>query len=399
MRTLTFLHNHLKETIAWLIKDDMGVIYEKGTASTFSELQAKDVDRLEGFIFSPLFSNKRLEVPPASKSQILESIPFLLEDNILGSIEDYHFAVSSRSEEGEVTVSVMPINSIEDEIHLFNKAQVNVNSLCLLDNSFKEKSKTSFLAIFDEIAVINFESKWGWCAETNTILTLLEKSLKDFESTSLKVFQNKRSKKINWNKYTKLEPDIVYVSDELDFLGKTLPLLENKLNLLKDKYAPKIPWKTYFEKWKYGLAAASIAIALYFSQIIVDIYQNNTIAIDLLEESESLYYSGFPNEPKVEDLEKLIRQKLKGLEFSGKEPFLLTIQNLTQVIFNNERVSLYSINYELNRNQFVIEIQCSEFEDLEAVKSTFSLGGYSVDIGSSKRVGNSILSEIFIKKT
>ena len=157
--------------------------------------------------------------------------------------------------------------------------------------------------------------------------------------------------------------------------------------------------KEYFEKWKYGLAAASIAIALYFSQIIVDIYQNNTIAIDLLEESESLYYSGFPNEPKVEDLEKLIRQKLKGLEFSGKEPFLLTVQNLTQVIFNNERVSLYSINYELNRNQFVIEIQCSEFEDLEAVKSTFSLGGYSVDIGSSKRVGNSILSEIFIKKT
>ena len=55
MRTLTFLHNHLKETISWLIKDEMGVIYEKGTTSTFSELQAKDVDRLEGFIFSPLF--------------------------------------------------------------------------------------------------------------------------------------------------------------------------------------------------------------------------------------------------------------------------------------------------------------------------------------------------------
>ena len=77
MRTLTFLHNHLKGAIAWLIKDEMGVVYEKGTASTFSELQAKDVDRLEGFIFSPLFSNKRLEVPPASTSQILESIPFL----------------------------------------------------------------------------------------------------------------------------------------------------------------------------------------------------------------------------------------------------------------------------------------------------------------------------------
>ena len=78
---------------------------------------------------------------------------------------------------------------------------------------------------------------------------------------------------------------------------------------------------------------------------------------------------------------------------------MVTIQNLTQVIFNNERVSLFSINYDMARNQFILEIQCTQFEDLEAVKSTFLQEGYQVDVGSSKRVGNSILSEILIRKS
>ena len=53
----------------------------------------------------------------------------------------------------------------------------------------------------------------------------------------------------------------------------------------------------------------------------------------------------------------------------------------------------------MNRNQFMVEIQCSQFEDLEAVKSTFLQRGYQVEVGSSKRVGNSILSEILIRKS
>ena len=399
MRKLIFLHNLLKGTVSWLIEDETGEISERGTASTFLELQTKVVDRVEGFIFSPLFSNKRLEVPPTSQSQILESIPFLLEDSLLGSVEDYHFVISKRSEEGDVKVSLIPINSMEEEISLFREAQIYVSSLSFLDNSFKEEPSVCSLVLFDDISVINFGSEWGWCAETDIILNLLKKGLEDFKSTSLKVFLSKDAKKIDWTKYSKLEPDIIFIEGELDFLEKAFPSLENKFNLLTNKYAPRIAWREYFKKWKYGLAAASIVVVLYFSQTLTDIYQNNSSTTDLLEQSRSLYYSAYPNEPKDTDLKKLLRQKLRGVNLTGREPFLLTVQNLTQVIHNNERVSLHSVNYDLNSNQFIIEIQCTQFEDLETVKSTFIQGGYAIDVGSSKRVGNSILSELFIKKT
>ena len=78
MDKLIFLFNHLTKTYFWLITNESGLVVERGQTKKFPDIANKKVSLVEGFIFSPLFSNKRLEVPPATKSQILESIPYLL---------------------------------------------------------------------------------------------------------------------------------------------------------------------------------------------------------------------------------------------------------------------------------------------------------------------------------
>ena len=95
MDKLTFLLNHQIKTYFWLITNESGLVVERGQTKNLLDISDKKVRLVEGFIFSPLFSNKRLEVPPATKSQILESIPYLLEDNILRPIKDYHFVSSN----------------------------------------------------------------------------------------------------------------------------------------------------------------------------------------------------------------------------------------------------------------------------------------------------------------
>ena len=399
MDKLTFLLNHQIKTYFWLITNESGLVIERGQTKNLLDISDKKVRLVEGFIFSPLFSNKRLEVPPATKSQILESIPYLLEDNILRPIKDYHFVSSNRNEQGEVSISLVPKTILDQEVNGFNESAIKVNSLSLLDVSFEVDTSEGFLIIFNELSILSFGSEWGWCSETETVLSILKKSLDEFNCSSLKVFQSTETEEINWDKYIQSDVIIDYVEGELDFLEKALPHLKQNLNILQNQYAPRVDWMENVYKWKYALVAISLMIGLYFIQTIFDIYQNNSSASELLRQSESLYYSSFPEESKEEDISKQLKRKLRNVDFSESEPFLITVQNLTQVIFNNERVSLFSINYDLGRNQFIVEIQCSQFEDLEAVKSTFIQGGYSVDIGSSKRVGNSILSEILIKKS
>jgi len=399
MEKLIFLFNHLTKTYFWLITDESEQVVKKGQTKNFLDIVNKNIQLVEGFIFSPLVSNKNLEVPPATKSQILESIPYLLEDHILGSIEDYHFVSSNRNEQGEVNVSIVPKTVMDQEISGLSKLGLNIKSLSLLDVSFEVDESEGFLVIFNELSILSFGSEWGWCSETETVLSILNKSLKDFNCSSLKVFQSTESEEIKWDDHIKSKVKIDYVEGELDFLQKALPHLKQNLNILQNQYAPRVDWMANIYKWKYALAGMTLVIGLYFIQTILDTYQYNTSAAELLRQSESLYYSSFPEESKKEDVSKQLKRKLKNVDFSESEPFLITVQNLTQVISNNEGVSLFSINFDLARHQFLIEIQCSQFEDLEAVKSIFIQRGYSVNVGSSKRVGNSILSEIVIKKS
>jgi len=399
MEKLIFLFNHLTKTYFWLIIDESEQIIQKGKGKNFLDIVNKNIELVEGFTFSPLFSNKKLEVPPAKKSQILESIPYLLEDNILGSIEDYHFVSSNRNEQGEVSISLVPRTVMDQEISGFNELGINIKSLSLLDVSFEADDFEGFLVIFNELSILSFGSEWGWCSETETVLSILKKSLEDFNCSSLKVFQSSESEEIKWDNYIKNKVRIDYVEGELDFLEKALPYLKQNLNILQKQYAPRVDWMTNIYKWKYALAGICLVIGLHFIQTILDIYQNNSSAAEVLRQSESLYYSSFPEESKEENIRKQLKRKLKNVDFSESEPFLITVQNLTQVISNNERVSLLSINFDLVRHQFLIEIQCSQFEDLEAVESIFNQKGYTVNVGSSKRVGDSILSEILIIKS
>ena len=97
MENLTFLFNHPNKIYFWVICDETGAIIQKGQSKSLKDIVSeKKLNKIEGFIFSPLLSNKKIEVPPARKSQILESIPYLLEDNILGKIKDYHFVYNLR---------------------------------------------------------------------------------------------------------------------------------------------------------------------------------------------------------------------------------------------------------------------------------------------------------------
>ena len=402
MENLTFLLNHPKKSYFWVICDESGALIEKGQSKSLKDIVSqKKLNKIEGFIFSPLLSNKKIEVPPARKSQILESIPYLLEDNILGKIKDYHFVMTSRNERGEVNVSLIPKTFMDQEINHLYEEGIHIDSLSLLDTGFKINKSESFLVIFKEFSIFSLGSEWGWCSETETILSTLRKSLDEFNCTSLNVYKLDQLEEIDWQKY--IQSDVIVncieVNNELDFLEKALPFLKQNLNILQNQYAPRIDWKELLINWRYALATASLVIAFYFLQISLEINQNNSLASELEEKSKSLYYADFPEELQSNDIQKALKNKLRNLSFSESEPFLITVQNLTQVISNNERVSLFSINYDMNRNQFMVEIQCSQFEDLEAVKSTFLQGGYQVEVGSSKRVGNSILSEIIIRKS
>ena len=163
--------------------------------------------------------------------------------------------------------------------------------------------------------------EWGWCSETETILSTLRKSLDEFNCTSLNVYKLDQLEEIDWQKY--IQSDVIVncieVNNELDFLEKALPFLKQNLNILQNQYAPRIDWKELLINWRYALATASLVIAFYFLQISLEINQNNSLASELEEKSKSLFYADFPEELQSNDIQKALKNNFLTLAHAGEE--------------------------------------------------------------------------------
>ena len=399
MKKLFYLYNNITNKFSWLICNEKKEIVDKGETNSMTHLDTKDVDKVFGLHLSIELFSKMIEVPPASENQITKSIPFLLEDKLLRPLEDYHFITSKRNEKGYVQVSIAPksfMNDVDDSIRDSEHPVVGLSSV---DSAIDIEDGQCVLSIFDDVSFIVFGSRWHWCADTQTILSFLEKGMQEYECQQLRVFTNRKNKEVDLSSYTNVKPIIETFASDTDFLTKIIKLISPKVNLLSGKYAPRIQIKKLLNLWRYPILTFSLVLFLYFSQLGFTIMQNYVTSNRMLDESSRLYFETFPEEPKNIDLSTLLNKKLRSVSSFSAEPFLQTLANVSKVVADNERTSLFSISYDISKAQFIMEVQCQQYDDLEAIQERFSSGGYQVEVGVSKKVGESVLSEIYLSKS
>ena len=97
-------------------------------------------------------------------------------------------------------------------------------------------------------------------------LFLLFKPNLEIVKTICKILDDKMpSNKLS--SYSELKPVIEPVENDLDFLEKNLEIISPKINLLVDRYSPRIQWKKFLFDWRYALASLSLVFFLYFTQL------------------------------------------------------------------------------------------------------------------------------------
>ena len=213
---------------------------------------------------------------------------------------------------------------------------------------------------------------------------------------TFKVFINSELK-IDWSSYTLIDPQLFYVEDEQDYLLNQFNQDTDGLNLLINDYEPRLSWKKWYKNWKLPIFSTLLIILLYFSQLSYELFLNNSYVEKLNLNAESLFFTSFPEENRNLDYKLLLRKKLRNIPDDKDIVFLSTLGKVSQIIINNKNISINAVSYDLNKNQFLLEVELSSFEDIEVLKSVMIRSGLVVEIGSSRRSGSLILSEIFVK--
>ena len=382
--------------IPWSLKDSSGDLIDSGVASSFNEFLDIKAEYIKGYIYHPLLTRRELPVPPAKPSEINSSIPFLLEDELLSDLADFHSVTSKRRTDGKVSLSMIPHLIMKDIDKQIIDSQLKVNSLYDLTDIMPSDSTEATLTIFKEYAIIKLGSSWSWCSDLQTILGLLKKGFDEFQIKTFKVFLNS-DLKIDWPSYIQIEPELHYVKDELDYLLHQSNQSVGGLNLLINQYEPRLPWTKWYKTWKLPIFSFLLVLILYFFQISYELALTNSSITKLDLNSKTLFFNSFPEENRNLDYKLLLKKKLRNIPDDKDIVFLFTLGKISKIIINNENMAINVVSYDLSKNQFQLEVELSSFEDIEILKSIMIRSGLIVEMGTSRRSGSSILSEIFLR--
>ena len=355
---------------------------------SFDDLKQFCDEELDIFILDPKIHNNKINLPLASRSILKKSIPHVLQDKSLNFKENSHFSFNNPSIDGDTFISFVDRDWIVSTFEDINRINLSINFLAPLESCGKEDCASIFEQ--DKYSTVNFSNKWGWTAETNLINDLLEKGIEEYGCSEVLLYTDQEDS-IFLNKI-KDKDQIIKLEEE--FLSKTSK--DKKINLLSDKFKPKINWDKAFRPYKLVFISLAIVFLTLFSTKLIEINSHKVNSKEVISSANELYFNKYPN-ANNEDLDQFIKANKNFDSNAIESNFVGILFNLSGIINSNDKVSLSSIIYDSVKREFLIEVESLQFDDLEVFKSVIKSQGFIIQEGSSKRVGPSIFSEIIIQ--
>lgn len=344
-----------------------------------------------------------VKIPSKSKKQLLQAIPFALEDNLAEDIEGLHFAIHQDSTGGETRVAIINRDLLDSYISLLKKNGITTHFV--LPHILIQTIKADSWSILQTQSVTNDNLD----ATTNDDISVGVR-LNDFSGFScdkslLKLFiqqlEAEKPKQILSNIPVEELPDELqdYPQESLDqtkvLYDSTSSALE--LNLLTGFISNKAESRINLKVWRPALVIASL---LAVTWIGIFSWQNTVLQKqrDQLDKSiKNIFTSTFPKGRLVDPAQQMsskLAQLKRSVGTTINSPLPL-ISNISPLLKEYKDLTLSEIRYKENKLQLII--QSPNLTRLEAFKKDAAKkSGLQVEISSSTTTANKVKATLLI---
>ena len=364
--------------------ESLNILFSSETSSSEEEsiLKVNSNEEDIAIIASNDFSFYKFDLPTTSQRNLKKVIPFMLNEEILGDVEDYFWIQESQSE----IVGIIEHQKIQE---IKDKLDPKVNKLIPIQAL--SSSIENLLVILGDKAFISLKDNWYWFADKKSILNTLALTLRKYEIKKLNVWSTEKGLDLlNLD----IDTEEKYFSSTKDLLNEFSQILDLKdsINFFSKDYEQKIDWRSIFLRYKfYGYSALAFFGIFLLSAIVQFSYLN--VSNNLLKNKIiDTFKEKFPSETLESDL----ISQVNGLINQGQIDYsaLNAVSIVSDAVSNSENIVLVSISYE--RSRFIIEVQTNSYDQLQEYVDLVNSMGLSVNLGASRRVNNFIQGEISI---
>jgi len=341
----------------------------------------------------------RASVPSKQLRQIMQAVPFVVEEQIASDVEDCHFAIGERLEGGDISVAVINHDLMSGWCETL-KAGGFKPALMLVDVLQVPWSGGVSLLVDGPRLLMRTGPSCGYSfAADQLALALGLLAPKEGDQFVLYVDETAREQQALAVSQVNAEYGItVELRDQpepsFDWLCQTLDL--TGLNLLQGEFRVAPTTTTATSVWRSVAVLLVLAFGLHLAVVLGEGLYLERQAGQFEAASKKLYEEIFPADRNVRDLRRRWRVHLGGAS-GGAQMDFLSLFAQTAARLPGSNLVLNNVNYNASRGDLILQVQAPRSEQLVSFTQALAAQGLQAEIGTISQEADQVKGSIKIR--
>ncbi len=348
----------------------------------------------------------RAKVPSRKPRQILQALPFAVEEQLSVEVEQTHLAMGARPEQGDIPVAVIDQDLLRNWRDLLEACGLKPD-IMVPDTLCVPRAQDEISILLDgDRALLHMSASEGMVVERGQVSWLLEMlaggaSDNAASSPSFHIFTDASDEHEMLFLQWQAELDRALTNELMDYPPfETLcrGYQRNSINLLQGEFSPEHAQSTTSARWSSVAALLVIGILLHISFLVGKGIYLSSQADRYLAEADQLYKEIYPNDRNVRDMRRRWRAHIEGtgMDTTGANGFL-DVFSLAAVGLKDSRLQLDNINYNQQRGDLILQLRAGASDQLVAYSQEISGENLVSEIGTISQEADSVKGSVKIR--
>jgi general secretion pathway protein L len=338
------------------------------------------------------------KIPSKRQRQILQAVPFMVEDMLAVDVESCHFAVGDRGSNAEVSVAVIDRERFSALLDEFEEVGVPITSVTI-DVLHVQKDGGVHALVDTTRAMLRTGPSAGLGVDLESLpvaVNLLP------PGTNLTVHLHPADRQVIEMQLAQIEADFDGLVEVVDLEYEPFEFLcrsfdRNALDLLQGEFRREEEKRNTSGGWRSVAILAACAVGLHVMLMIGQGIYLDVKAKQYEREASALYAEIFPGDTNVRDMRRRWQAHLGTTGGAGAGSFFELFGETAKYI-PGSRLTLENVNYNESRGDLILQLVAPGSDQFVSFAKTLNKSGLQAEVGTiSQDEGGQARGSIKIK--
>lgn len=337
---------------------------------------------------------KWVELPAKAGRKALSAIPYMLEDEISGDINQQLFAMGPRKDNLQA-VAIVNKQKMQDWLGMIKQAGLKCAQL-IPDVLAIPQAKNGWAVLELGQQLLVRQDEWaGLQGEKQWLMPALGLHARQYKNTHQQALNVDNYSESQFAEASEIDSHSMPLELPMKVLAEGVN--NTKFTLLQGEFKAKTAKGAGWRQWRLAAALALIAL---FTSVIDKVLEQQHIQNQLTELSsqiDSEYRRAFPNAGAYRDVRATMTNKMKTLEQGGGGASMLVMLNQLSGAFADSQISPQTLRFDASRGELRMQVIAKNFEALEQFKRLAQAQGFVVEQGAINNKDNQVIGSLAVR--